>query len=187
VKARWGTGATALVMALVAAGCSSSSSSTATASKSAHAVAASISTTPSGPAATAEAKATTAYLAMWADYVNAAATDDYQSPLLAERASGDALSELVHGLYEAKLNVVVTKGPAPTHHVTVSALYPASDPTEVRLVDCSSDATWRSYNVATGKPASGTPGGRHHIEAVVTETGGVWKVTELAVRGVGTC
>jgi hypothetical protein len=184
---RWGVGAIALVTMLVAAGCSGSSNSTASVSTSAHAIAASASATPSGPVATAETEATAAYLAMWADYVNAAVTDDYQSPLLAERASGNALSELVHGLYEAKLNGVVTKGAAPTHHVTVSTLYPASDPTEVRLIDCSSDVTWRSYDVSTGKLASGTPGGRHHIEAVVTEVSDTWKVTELAVRGVGTC
>ena len=53
-----------------------------------------------------------AYRTMWADLVTAAATSDYQSPLLAQHATGDALTLFVQGLARDHLHDIVTRGHA---------------------------------------------------------------------------
>jgi hypothetical protein len=172
-------------MMLAVAGCGGSGTTAAT-STSARAIAVSAGASTSSPAETAKAAAATAYLAMWSDYVDASATNDYQSPLLADHATGNALAILVHGIYGDKLNGVVTKG-APTNTIVSETAYLASTPPQVKIVACGDDSTWLTYSVSSGKLDELTPAGRHHIEALVVDQGGMWKVAQLAVRQAGTC
>jgi hypothetical protein len=148
-----------------------------------HAMAPTTSTSP--PPTGPTAAALSAYRGMWADMVIASQTADYQSPLLPQHASGDALSLLVHGLYVNGLNGIVTKG-QPTFDPQVTSLAPATNPTQATITDCVDDAHWLEYKTSGGL-VDNIPGGRHATEAIVQETGGTWKVSALAVQAVGTC
>ena len=78
---------------------------------------------PTGAAASALA----AYRAMWADMVTASLTSDYQSPLLPEHASGEALSVLVQGLAKNQAQGIVAKG-EPVLHPQITSLDAGREP-----------------------------------------------------------
>lgn len=143
------------------------------------------STVTPNPSQQAEAAALAAYRAMWADMVIAARTSDYQSPILAEHASGNALALLIHGLAVNRQEGIVSRG-QPTMDPQVLSMSPAAGPTQVDIVDCFDDAHWLNYKVSGGLQ-NNVPGGRHHTTATVVDTAGVWKVTELQVGAAGTC
>ena len=118
---------------------------------------------------------------MWADLVTAAETSDYQSPLLPEHATGDALTLLVQGLARDQLHDIVTRG-VTVHHPEVTSLSPAGrsrpgppSPT------ASTTAQWIEYTTS-GKRAKNAPGGRRTTTADLTKIGGTWKVSELTVE-----
>jgi len=117
--------------------------------------------------------------------VIASRTSDYQSPLLAQYASGNALALLVHGLYMNLQAGLVTKG-QPVFHPQVTALSPATSPTEATITDCIDSTHWLEYKT-NGALANNAPGGRRAATADVQESGGTWKVSALAVQAVGTC
>ena len=133
----------------------------------------------------AAASAVAAYDAMWQDMATAATTADYQSPLLAHHAAGDALSVLTRGLYTDKRLGLVVRG-EPVMHPKVTQLLPEASPTKATIVDCFDDRNWLNYK-ASGGLQNNTPGGLHRTTAVVTDINGTWKVTELAAQGPGTC
>lgn len=122
---------------------------------------------------------------MWADEVAAAATADYQSPLLARHAAGAALSLLVRGLYTYRQKGLVAKG-QPVTHPQVTSLSPAADPTQATVLDCFDDTHWLVYKVSGGLE-NAVPGGHRRVTAVVQDVGGVWKVTGLTTGAEGTC
>jgi hypothetical protein len=122
---------------------------------------------------------------MWADMASAGATANYQDPVLAEHASGAALSTLVRGLYSYKQSGWVIKG-APITHPQVTSLTPTSDPTRAAVTDCFDDTHWLVYTRA-GKPVGDTGGGHRHVSAVVQDVDGAWKVTELDTGAEGSC
>jgi hypothetical protein len=122
---------------------------------------------------------------MWADMVTAARTSDYQSALLPQNASGDALAVLVHDLAENQQAGLVTKGD-PTLNPQVTSLTPTATPTQATITDCVNDTHWLNYK-SSGGLANNTPGGRHATTAIVVDTAGTWKVTQLALQSVGTC
>ena len=136
--------------------------------------------------AAARKESIAAYNAMWADMAAAAETADYQSPRLAEHADGEALSQLVRGLYANKQHGIVAKGdPATNPKVTSST--PSGSPTSVAIVDCFDDSRWLNYLASTGALQNDVAGGSHATTATVSRSDGAWKVTELAVGAVGTC
>jgi hypothetical protein len=122
---------------------------------------------------------------MWADLVGAARTSDFQSPLLSEHASGDALSLFVQGLARDQLHGIVTRG-EPALHPQVVSLSPSGDPTKATVADCFDDTHWVEYTTSGGL-AKNAPGGRRSTTAVVNESYGIWKVTQLTVGATGTC
>jgi hypothetical protein len=122
---------------------------------------------------------------MWADMVTASRTSDYKSTLLAENASGDALAVLTHDLAENQQAGLVTKG-KPSLNPQVTSLTPAQNPTQATITDCVNDTNWLNYKT-TGGLQNNTPGGRHATTAIVVNTAGTWKVTQLALQAVGTC
>ena len=122
---------------------------------------------------------------MWADMVTASLTSDYQSPLLSEHASGEALSVLVQGLAKNQAQGIVTKG-EPVLHPQVTSLTPAANPTQATISDCFDDTHWLEYKTSGGL-VNNIPGGQHATMAIVMDTGGTWKVTQLAVQATGTC
>ncbi len=124
---------------------------------------------------------------MWRDFATAGHTSDWESPLLAHHATGDALLQMSRGLYADHLNGYVTKG-EPIDHPTVKSVDPSVGPTTVLISDCGDSSNWRKYVAKTGKLAPGAPGGRQAITAAVKkQPDGIWKVDRFAVEGVGSC
>ena len=62
-------------------------------------------------------------------------TSDYQSPLLPQHASGEALSLLVQGLAKNQEQGIVTKG-KPELHPEVTSVSPTGSPTQATVSDC---------------------------------------------------
>ncbi len=142
--------------------------------------------TPS-PAAVAGEQALTAYRGMWADFVAAGTTSDWQSPNLGHHATGVALTNLSRGLYADRVNGLVTRG-EPSLSPAVSSAEPASDPTRVVVTDCGDSTRWLKHRVADGSIVNAGSGGRRLINAVVErQSDGSWKVSDYGVQGVGSC
>jgi hypothetical protein len=167
---------------VVLAGCGSTSPSQTESTSTTTTVASTPTTTqPTGPAEMALA----AYRGMWADMVIASRTSDYQSPLLPQHATGDALSVLVQGLAKNQEEDVVTKG-KPSLHPEITSLTSSTSPMQAAITDCVDDTHWLEYKT-TGGLLNSVPGGRHATTAIVKIVGTTWKVTNLAVQAVGTC
>lgn len=126
-----------------------------------------------------------AYRSMWADLVTAARTSDFQSPLLAQHASGDVLTLFVQGLARDQLHGIVTRG-TPILHPRVTSLAPGGDPITATVEDCFDDSHWLEYTTKRGL-AENTPGGRRHTTAHLAKVAGIWKVTGLTIEATGTC
>lgn len=132
-----------------------------------------------------QVQARQAYLGMWAAFVKASRTADYQSPSLAHYAAGGALSLLMHGLYSNFRNGIVTRG-NPVFHPTVKVASRNGQPFQATVTDCADSSTWVDY-YKSGKPAPGEPRGRQRIVAQLEPFDGIWKVTYLVVEKEGTC
>lgn len=135
--------------------------------------------------ASVTAKVISDYRTMWADLVAAARTSNYQSKLLPQHATGDALSLLVQGLAKDKVLGIVTKGQL-VLQPKVSSLTPAVNPTKATITDCFDNTRWIEYK-KNGTLQENAPGGRRSTTADLVRTGSTWKVTELMVRATGTC
>ena len=172
-----------MTVALAVSACGSSSTSSPTTAPTTAGTATVTSTTQTKAVVSNEVIA--GYRTMWADLVTAAETSDFQSPLLAQHATGDALTLLVQGLAWDQLHDIVTRG-VTAHRPAVASLSPASDPTQAIVTDCFDDRRWIEYTT-DGKRAKNTPGGRRSTTANLVKKDGTWKVSELTVKAVGTC
>lgn len=145
------------------------------------------STTAPSPADLAKEKAIAAYLGMWIDMADAATTSDWQTPKLAQNATGEALQTISRSLYADHYNGLVTKG-RPVNHPKTASVEPSDDPTSVMLTDCGDSTNWLKYRADNGQPADDGPSGRRQIDAVVKKAvDNSWKVTTFAVHEVGSC
>ncbi|GLZ37885.1 hypothetical protein Acsp05_15090 [Actinokineospora sp. NBRC 105648] len=139
------------------------------------------------PADAAKDRAVRSYVGMWQNMTEAATTSDWQSPLLSQYATGDALSAISRGMYADSVNGLITKG-APKNYPQVTSVDPAVDPVTVMIGDCGDSTGWLKYRKADGQLSDDKPGGRQAITAEVKkQADGVWRVTRFAVRGVGSC
>lgn len=174
------------VLGLALSACSSIGSKAPVSSVSAPAAAASTATTAS-PAGTARQRAVEAYLGMWKDVAAVATTSDWQSPRLAEHATGDALSVLSRQLYADHYNGLISKG-SPSNSPVAQSVDSPYEPKTVMIRDCSDASTWLKYRADNGKPADDKPGGKHLIHAEVKlAVDGTWRVTRFAVEDTGSC
>jgi hypothetical protein len=178
----------ALGILAFAVGCSSSPASAPGAGSSSSLDASSQPTSPStAPADAAKEEAKAAYLGMWRNYAKAATTADWQSPLLGEFATGDALGAMTRGLRSDHDKGLIAKG-EPKNNPSVSSVEPSSGPMKVMIADCGDSSNWLRYRADTGQLADNEPEGRRSITASVErQPDGKWKVTGFAVMGVGTC
>ena len=127
-------------------------------------------------------EALAAYRGMWADFVTAGTTSDWQSPDLGRHATGVALTNLSRGLYADSANGLVTRG-APVLSPEASSVEPA----RVVVTDCGDSTNWLKYR-EDGSLATAGPGGRRLINAVVErQSDGSWKVSDYGVQGIGSC
>jgi hypothetical protein len=124
---------------------------------------------------------------MWQDFVAAGRTSDWQSPLLGDHATGDALLQMSRGLYADHYNGLVTRG-APVDHLVVRSATPAAEPTTVIISDCGDSTHFLKYYASTGQLAPEGDGGRQAITAEALKAAdGTWKIDRFAVEDVGTC
>jgi hypothetical protein len=171
----------------VLAACSSGQPTSPATNTTAPASSSTLPTTPPNTADKAKSSALTAYQAMWADFVGAATTSDWQSPKLGQHATGTALTTLTRGLFTDHTNGVVTRG-EPTHNPQVSSAEPADRPTKVVVTDCSDSTKALKYRADNGQLADNTPGGRRQINAIVElQADASWKVSDFGVHEVGSC
>jgi hypothetical protein len=132
-------------------------------------------------------KAMDSYKAMWLNMAAAAETSDWQSPLLSEYATGNALTTMSRGLYANHAVGRVSRG-RPTLSPTVAGVEPSDAPTRVQISDCGDSTNWLQYDAATGVLVDDVPGGRRAISAVVDkQADGSWAVSDFAVQELGTC
>ncbi len=145
------------------------------------------SSAPPSPADAAKEQAKAAYTGMWQAMAKAGETSDWQSPQLAQYATGNALTTITRSLYADHFNHVVSRG-KPVNNPTVSTVDPPTDPTMVRLNDCGDSTNWLQYKEGTNQPVDNSPGGRRSIVAEVKkQADGSWKVDQFAVEGLGSC
>ncbi|MFJ6901516.1 hypothetical protein [Streptomyces hokutonensis] len=138
------------------------------------------------PVQVARQQATAAYVGMWHDMAVAGRTSDWNSPTLAQFATGDALSVISRSLYADHLNGLVTKG-EPKNFPRVTSAKPATSPLTVMISDCGDSTHWLKYRKDNGQLAD-EGGGRRAITAEVKKQApGSWKVTRFAVEGLGSC
>jgi hypothetical protein len=128
------TGVVLCTFALTFAVCPSGPASASTPSTTAGPYPSSTTTQPSTASVTATV--INDYRTMWANLVSAARTSNYQSKLLPQHATGDALSLLVQGLAKDRELGIVTKG-QPVLQPSVSSLTPAANPTKASITDFS--------------------------------------------------
>ncbi|WP_253838651.1 hypothetical protein [Actinokineospora globicatena] len=139
------------------------------------------------PAEQAKEAALAAYRGMWADFVEAGHTSDWQSVKLGVHATGVALTNLSRGLYADHYNGLVTRG-EPVLNPTVSSVEPATEPKKIIVSDCGDSTNWLKYRADTGELADEEPGGRRAINAIAEkQSDGSWKISDYGVHELGTC
>ncbi|WP_199826201.1 hypothetical protein [Streptomyces sp. SBT349] len=144
--------------------------------------------TAAEPREVAAAEAVEAYEGMWSAMAEAGETSDWRSPVLAEFATGEALSAISRGMYADHRNGVVTRGGGPELAPEVDSAEPPEDPTTVVIADCGDSSGWLKYFEESGEPVDDEPGGRQAITAEVrVQEDGAWRVVRFAVQGVGSC
>jgi hypothetical protein len=142
---------------------------------------------PVSPEETAQQQALAAYRGMVADFVAAGRTSDWQSPHLAEHATGIALTNLTRALYADRLNRVVTRG-EPGLNPNIASADPSGNPTTVILADCTDSTRFLKYHADNGQPADDGPGGHQLMKTTVQkQSDGSWKVSDFGIQGVGSC
>jgi len=185
VLSRWTWRLVAFTVAVALAGCTSRPSpptSTPT-TPSLHA--------PTGAATSPDPRAEVqAALLAYTNLLNAfvaasnAGTDDKTE--LAKYATGSALDLLASGLSDNKAKGLHTQGTPGIDPPKVTDISPVSNPTSVAVTGCVDGTNWLLYT-SNGQLADSGPNGRRRTGAQIDKDAGVWKVSSLAIQGVGTC
>ncbi|GIE89740.1 hypothetical protein [Actinoplanes regularis] len=135
--------------------------------------------------ADAKQQALAAYLGMQDAFAAASRTSDPDYPDLRKYTTGTALDLFTTALTKRKKQGVVTRGDT-ISHAKVTSVSPAKAPTQAVIEDCMDTRKTALYK-ANGDPVSSEKGGFRLALADLKFTNGAWKVTALAVRGVGSC
>ena len=106
---------------------------------------------------------------------------------LARHATGTALLHLDQSLFLIHHLGEVARG-MPTFSPQLTALTPsATIPTEAEVTDCVDMTDYQDYAASTGKLVNTGPSGKHRVIAKLVLKDAAWKVSELAINGVGSC
>lgn len=146
---------------------------------------------PPSPTPTAETPdsakqhAIDAYVGMQNAFLEASKRGDPSFPDLAKYATGQALSLLTNGLKSYQAKGLLGRGQA-SYHPRIQSLAPPGAPTKASVIDCMNTSDTSLYK-ANGEPYQDDPGGFRLVLADVQRLNGVWKVTSVGVRAVGTC
>lgn len=132
----------------------------------------------------AGAAAVSAYTGMWVDFDRAATTANWSDPALADHAAGQALNTLRTALQADHRHGLVGRGQIITH-ARAARLTPPKEPDRVLVSDCPDQSQWRTQDQAGQLH---TPDARRRrVIATVDRQGTAWRVTRLAIQGLGTC
>lgn len=146
-------------------------------------------TTPTGASTASQDPTRTAVLAayssMWSDYSKDLLTANWQNPVSANHATGQALLSLKNQLTEDSHHGWIGKGD-PVLHPVVKSLTPGP-PASAEVADCADFSRALTYVAATGALKDSTPGGWYLVDAGLTITDGVWKVSTLAMGQLNSC
>jgi hypothetical protein len=131
-------------------------------------------------------KAVAAYTNLLNAYAAASNSGTTDTTELAKYATGSALQLLSNGLADNKAKGLHSQGTPGIDPPHVTEISPVNDPTTVEVTGCVDDTHWQLYN-SSGQLVDSGPSGRRPTSAQIDRSGGVWKVSSLAIQGVGTC
>lgn len=144
------------------------------------------STSASGPGPDSmHAAVLAAYTGMWSDYSTDLLTANWQNPISANHATGQALQTIENALAVDGHHGWIGKG-SPVPHPVVKSVTMGS-PESAEVVDCVDLSRALLYVAATGKLKDSTPGGWHLVDAGLAMKDGGWKVSTLAMGKAGSC
>jgi predicted lipid-binding transport protein (Tim44 family) len=131
-------------------------------------------------------KAVAAYTNLLNAYAAASNSGTTDTTELSKYATGSALQLLSKGLADNKAKGLHSQGTPGIDPPHVTEISPVNDPTTVEVTGCVDDTHWQLYN-SSGQLVDSGPSGRRPTSAQIDRSGGVWKVSSLAIQGVGTC
>jgi predicted lipid-binding transport protein (Tim44 family) len=181
---RW-CGRVALVMLLALTACTSKPKPTATPTPNASLHAPSPAASSPDPRAEVQ-KALAAYTNLLNAFTAASNSGTTDTTELAKYATGSALQVLSNGLTDNKTKGLHTQGTPVIDPPHVTQIAPTNDPTTVTVAGCVDDTHWQLYN-SSGQLVDSGPSGPRPTSAQIDRSGGVWKVSSLAIQGVGKC
>lgn len=133
----------------------------------------------------AKQKAIDAYLGMQRAFLKAGETADPAYPDLAKHTTGAALQRLTGALKSMQQDGLRGRGDS-VFYPQVESLSPPAAPTKAQIRDCMDTSKTEVFK-ANGDPYQDEPGGWRLVLADVELTDGAWKVTDFAIREVGSC
>jgi len=133
----------------------------------------------------AKQKAIDAYLGMHRAFLKAGEIADPAYPDLAKYTAGAALQRLTGSLKSMQQDGLRGRGDS-VFYPEIASLSPPAAPTKAQIRDCMDTSKTEVYK-ANGDPYQDEPGGWRLVLADVELTSGEWKVTDFAIREVGSC
>jgi hypothetical protein len=176
-----------LVVAVLLAGCSSETRTPTAATTTTQPPGASTTApTVAGPPTTssrsaAEAAVLAAYRAYWTDVIAVGKTSNWQSPRLADNATGRALAQARATFHTLKARGLVALGT-----VDLRAKVLSIKATAATLYDCNSTSNFLAYDAKTGALRDKSSGRRNGKTVTLRLQDGAWKVANV-VTEVGRC
>jgi hypothetical protein len=144
------------------------------------------SSSPANPAAIRVRQALAAYNNGLSAYVAASNRGSTDTTELSRYVTGSALEVLADGLARQHSKGLISKGTPGIDPPQVTEISPATAPTTVEVSGCLDGTNWLLYKT-DGQLADNTPGGRHAVVAQIDKIDDAWKVSGIAIQGVGTC
>lgn len=133
----------------------------------------------------AKQRAIDAYLGMQRAFLKAGETADPAYPDLAKYTTGTALQRLTAALKSMQDQGLRGRGDS-MFYPEIASLSPPEAPTKAQIRDCMDTSKTEVYK-ANGDPYQDEPGGWRLVLADVELASGTWKVTDFAIREVGSC
>jgi len=162
-----------VLLIAVAGGCGGAGSSRAPTSSTSAASQAPASTQPASQAAVLGA-----YRAYWDDVIAAGKAADWQSPHLADHATGQALQTVRDHYRQLRAQGLVDRGTV-TLHPRVTALRGET----ATIQDCTDTSKFLKYDAKTGALRDTSIPELDNIEITLKRIKGAWTVTQTAGRG----
>ncbi len=127
-----------------------------------------------------------AYLRFDSTLDEAAAIPDPEYPQLEDVAADDGLV-VAQEITQSLLDQGLRNTGRHTYEFEIKDWSPEQNPNQIALIVCTDSSDTQVIDLDTGEPASGEEYGKRHVEALVELRDGRWLVTDIAIRGIGSC